>query len=444
MTRALVAFVLVVMGVAAAADAAYLEQRVQKEAAVALLGEDAFEATQLAKLLAADGATYDYFGWSVSVSGSLIVVGANGDDDKGSNSGSAYVFEKGADGAVTQLAKLTAADGWGGDNFGWSVAVSGSLIVVSAIYDDDKGSNSGSAYVFEKGADGAVTQLAKLTAADGAADDNFGWSVAVSGSLIVVGAIYDDDKGSNSGSAYVFEKGADGAVTQLAKLTAADGWGGDQFGYSVAVSGSLIVVSAIYDDDKGSASGAAYVFEKGADGAVTQLAKLTAADGAASDLFGFSVAVSGSLIVVSAKYDDDKGSNSGSAYVFQTNREDDVEEEADEEATGSGAADITATFDNVVDGLTFTTTVTKSSDGTYNVTAEQSNSTTTTAAFLGAAASAVMKSSVTRVGAPVVALAAVAAVAGVLFNKSRRRRSRVGADEETPLVEGTKYGAVHV
>ena len=164
-----------------------------------------------------------------------------------------------------------------------------------------------------------------------------------------------------------------------------------------------------------------------------------AEDGAAGDMFGNSVSVSGSLIVVGAFFDDDDGSYSGSVYVFQTNSE-----EADEEATGSGGADITATFDNVVDGLTFTTTVTKSSDGTYNVTAEQSNSTTTTAAFLGAAASAVMKSSVTRVGAPVVALAAVAAVAGVLFNKSRRRRSRVGADEETPLVEGTKYGAVHV
>ena len=152
------------MGVAAAADAAYLEQRVQKEAAVALLGEDAFEATQLAKLLAADGATYDYFGWSVSASGSLIVIGANEDDDNGGASGSAYVFEKGADGAVTQLAKLTLPDGAGTDYFGASVAVSGSLIVVSAYNDDDKGSNSGSAYVFEKGAGGAVTQLAKLTA----------------------------------------------------------------------------------------------------------------------------------------------------------------------------------------------------------------------------------------------------------------------------------------
>ena len=135
MTRALVAFVLVVMGVmgvAAAADAAYLEQRVQKEAAVALLGEDAFEATQLAKLLAADGAYQDNFGRTVSVSGSLIVVGAFFDDDKGPNSGSAYVFEKGADGVVTQLAKLTAADGWGGDQFGYSVAVSGSLILIGA------------------------------------------------------------------------------------------------------------------------------------------------------------------------------------------------------------------------------------------------------------------------------------------------------------------------
>ena len=207
------------------------------------------------------------------------------------------------------------------------------------------------------------------------------------------------------------------------------------------MSGSLIVVGAYDDDDKGSASGSAYVFEKGADGAVTQLAKLTAADGAASDYFGHSVAVSGSLIVVGAIYDDDKGSNSGSAYVFQTNRE-----EADEEATGSGAAfsETTMSFDGTMDGITFTTTVTKHGESNFTINTEQSNSTTPPAAFLGAAASTVMKSSVTRVGAPVVALAAVAAVAGVLFDKSRRRRSRVGADEETPLVEGTKYGAVHV
>jgi hypothetical protein len=149
--RALVAFVLVVMGVAAAADAAYLEQRVQKEAAVALLGEDAFEATQLAKLTAADGAASDSFGWSVAVSGSLIVVGAIYHPERSKYFGSAYVFEKGTDSAVTQVAKLTAADGAKFEGFGYSVAVSGSTIVGGA-HGDDADSRfwtSGVAYVFK-------------------------------------------------------------------------------------------------------------------------------------------------------------------------------------------------------------------------------------------------------------------------------------------------------
>jgi hypothetical protein len=148
------------------------------------------------------------------------------------------VFEKSDDGAWAQAAKLVAADAAAGDKFGISVSVSGSTIVVGADGDDDKGSSSGAAYVFEKSDDGAWAQAAKLVAADGAMNDEFGKSVSVSGSTIVVGAFQDDDDGADSGSAYVFEKSDDGEWAQAAKLVAADGAAGDYFGESVSVSGS--------------------------------------------------------------------------------------------------------------------------------------------------------------------------------------------------------------
>src|SRR5210317_1801977 len=252
------------------------------------------DGTQLAKITASDGAADDNFGDSVAIGSDRIVVGAYNDDDNGSNSGSAYIFD--LDG--TQLAKITASDGAGGDNFGSSVAVGSGRIVVGAKGDDDF---KGSAYIFDL--DG--TQLAKITASDGASSDYFGSSVAVGNGRIVVGAYQDDDNGSNSGSAYIFD--LDG--TQLAKITASDGAGGDNFGSSVAVGSGRIVVGAKGDDDF---KGSAYIFDL--DG--TQLAKITASDGASSDYFGSSVAVGNGRIVVGAYQDDDNGSNSGSAYIF--------------------------------------------------------------------------------------------------------------------------------
>uniref|UniRef100_UPI0040574A2F FG-GAP repeat protein n=1 Tax=Candidatus Electronema sp. TaxID=2698783 RepID=UPI0040574A2F len=274
--------------------------------------------SQQAKLTAADGAAYDHFGNSVAVSGDTAVIGADGDD---SVSGSAYVFVRAADGTWSQQTKLTAADGTVLDEFGSSVAMSGDTAVIGAYGDDDKGSWSGSAYVFVRAADGTWSQQAKLTAADGAADDEFGSSVAVSGNTAVIGAWLDDDKGDDSGSAYIFVR-AGGTWSQQAKLTAADGAADDYFGGSVAVSGDTAVIGAYGDDDKGTWTGSAYVFVRTADGSIwggiwwSQQAKLTAADGAAVDFFGISVAVSGDTALIGAPWDDDKGSESGSAYVF--------------------------------------------------------------------------------------------------------------------------------
>ena len=259
------------------------------------------DGTQLAKIKPSDGATDDYFGFSVAVGSGRIVAGSFFDDDNGSNSGSAYIFDLNG----TQLAKIKPSDGATDDYFGRSVAVGSGRIVVGAWGDDDNGSSSGSAYIFDL--DG--NQLTKIKSSDGASFDLFSYSsISVGSGRIVVGAHQDDDNGSQSGSAYIFD--LDG--TQLAKIKPSDGAGGDRFGFSVAVGSGRICVGAYLDDDNGSASGSAYIFDL--DG--TQLAKITASDGASSDYFGRSVAVGSGRIVIGAYGDDDTISGSGSAYVF--------------------------------------------------------------------------------------------------------------------------------
>ena len=98
------------------------------------------------KLVATDGATNDTFGTSVAVSadGSTVVVGATGDDDKGSNSGSAYIFTKQANGSYLQTQKLLASDGAASDYFGTSVAISNTSVVIGA----QNHLSKGAAYVY--------------------------------------------------------------------------------------------------------------------------------------------------------------------------------------------------------------------------------------------------------------------------------------------------------
>ena len=308
---------------------------------------------QVAKLTASDGSADARFGTSVAVDGDTMVIGIGYDDTE---PGSAYVFIR-QSGAWSQAAKLTASDGADQDWFGYSVAVEGKSVVVGSPYDDDNGSNSGSAYVFTKPGTGWTTTSnfsAKLTAYDGAVDDLFGFSVAVDGDTIVVGAYRDDDNGTNSGSAYVFTKLTDGWVTTstAAKLTASDAATNDQFGHSVAVDGDTIVVGAHGDDNNNmSTTGSAYVFTKPTDGWVTTstAAKLTASDAAANDEFAYSVAVDGDTIVVGAHGDDNNIAATGSAYVFS--------KPTDGWVTTSTAAKLTAPDAAARDNLGFSVAV---------------------------------------------------------------------------------------
>jgi hypothetical protein len=281
-------------------------------------------ATETAKLTASDGAAGDHLGTSAAVSGDTVVVGAPLNSGATAGQGSAYVFVKPGGGWVsaTETAKLTASDGALDDQLGHSVAVSDDTVVVGAWFDNvGPNANQGSAYVFVKPGGGWVsaTETAKLTASDGAGNDRFGQSVAASGDTAVVGAYFDDHAANaNQGSAYVFVKPGGGWVsaTETAKLTASDGAADDRLGQSVAVSGDTVVVGAYFDDVGTNANqGSAYVFVKpdGGWASGTETEKLTASDGAAGDLFGTSVAVSGETVVVGA---DGANGDRGAAYVF--------------------------------------------------------------------------------------------------------------------------------
>ncbi len=280
---------------------------------------------QQSKLMASDSNLGDFFGISASISGDYAIVGAYGDDDNGTESGSAYIFKRSdvaSDPNWYQQAKLTASDGASDDRFGAGsgVAIDGDYAIVGAWRGDGNEPNSGSAYIFKRDPNnGAWSEQSKLTAPDGVAEDRFGLTVSISGGYAIVGAWRADGNEPNSGCAYVFKRDGASWVEQV-KLTASDGVYWDHFGSSVSISGDYSIVGAPLDDDSGTNSGSAYVFK--CSGEVNdpnwyQQTKLIASDGAAKDDFGWSVSISADYVIVGAYGDDDNGDYAGSAYIFE-------------------------------------------------------------------------------------------------------------------------------
>lgn len=285
---------------------------------------------ELAKALAGDGASGDSYGVSVGISGNYAVVGAHMDDDKGTSSGAAYIlFYNGT--TWVQQKKIVPTDGAAGDLFGENVAIDGDLVIIGAREDDDRGTNSGSAYIYGRNVGGTNNWglVKKLIASvDGAAYDRFGLSVDIHNGYAAVGAPQDDDGSvGNKGSVYIFGQNTGGLGNwgQLQKRLATDGTFFDEFGSSVSLGSTggrtYLIAGAPKDDEAGtnSNSGAAFVFRDnmgGADG-WGQIKKLVPTDAAIDDNFGFSVAISGEHALVGANLEDNSGlSNNGSAYVF--------------------------------------------------------------------------------------------------------------------------------
>ena len=267
---------------------------------------------EAAKLKAVNGEANDYFGYTCSTDGDRAIVGAYGDDDRGANAGAAYVFRI-RNRKWTEEAKLVPLQATQNKQVGMAVAISGDFAWVGSRGDIERGPQTGSAYVFRRFRDGWV-QVGRFRSHEQGADDLFGLSVAVDGEWAVVGAHGDPKHGRNSGCIYVYRLVND-VWSFVRRLYPPKGNDADYYGFSVDISEERIVVGAFGDDTKGIRAGAAYVYTLGADGWKLEV-KLTAADGKKHDLFGHSVAVSGSAVVVGAHGNDTLGRFSGAAYVF--------------------------------------------------------------------------------------------------------------------------------
>ena len=283
------------------------------------------DTSQSAKLIPTSRREEQQFGHTVAVNGNTVMVGTPWDSD-GSylthKMGSVFHYEKPVTGwqqMDDQTERYTTYIQE--DNFGISIAMSGDILVVGPPYHDSYGiSNTGAVYIYKRNAvSGLYDQQAKLTLSSGVSE-GFGSSVAVSGDTVVVGASYHDANNNiNSGAVYLFQKPDTGwnDMNESVKFTALSGEEDDWFGDSVAIDGDTVIVGAHGDDDSGSTSGSAYLFEKPLTGwiTMTETIKFHASDGYAYNAFGRSVAIDKNSVVVGA------GNLNGAAYIFKITRQ---------------------------------------------------------------------------------------------------------------------------
>lgn len=272
--------------------------------------------TLVSTLIPADVASNDYFGISVSISVTHLVVGANRDDDIASDCGTAFIYARDT-GANTWslITKLVPSDGSAGDYFGISVGVDNDYAVVGSYRDDDNGFNSGSAYIYYKDQGGKDNwgQFQKIVQVDAEQQDLFGYSVDISSNYIIVGAFQkNSDNYLQEGAAYIFRKNSQDIWSQIKKIQPSDddsGHSAAHFGKSVSIRGDYAVVG--YEGNRGE-RGAADIFFKQQDWAWKN--KLTDSSGVIGDFLGFSVAVAHPHILLGSP---GEGTDRGRVIVYE-------------------------------------------------------------------------------------------------------------------------------
>ena len=247
----------------------------------------------------------DQFGQSVAIYNDLLVVGASEDTPNGDGSGAAYVFRRGSDPkSWTKVATLVADDGRVGDNFGWSVAIQGPVIAVGAQKrtEDSPGEREqGAVYIFDTE---TFTQQQKLLAGAtngtdglGGQGDFFGFSIALDLPTLVVGSPFNDNGIVESGgSVYTFNYDGTNFTQTQYIVTTEDTAERDFFGYSVAISSNTLVTTAIGDDGIGSA----YIYTTNDFVTWTQQQRITTRKGKKGDEVGRAVAIDGDVLVMGA------------------------------------------------------------------------------------------------------------------------------------------------
>ena len=270
---------------------------------------------QIMKLSAPDNPSGSSFGVSVSLDMDadppLALVGMDRDRENGIDSGSAYLFNAQTGAFIT---KFLDGDGQGGDLYGNSVCVYGGHVLIGALSNDANGSGAGLAFLYDAS---TSSFLGVLEPEVPGANTLFGCSVALSDTVALIGARREQSNGNSSGAAYLFDLSTGG---QLSNFAPPDNNTGDQFGYSVAVSGNIAAISAIATGDLGAASGSVYVYNISNPSVPVMVQKLLAPDGDGGDELGRDVDIeatdSGYRVVSGAWRAEPYGDDSGAAYVF--------------------------------------------------------------------------------------------------------------------------------
>ncbi len=268
-------------------------------------------------LILGGSAAFDEFGASIAVNGNTVVVGGRSADPSGvSGAGAAWIYERsGGTWSAAIVAKITASDKAADDQFSNSLVIENNTIVVGVQRSDPGGvSSAGAVYIFEKSGTWPLTETVKITASDKASTDQFGASVSISGNYLAVGADTEDTGGTNSGSVYIFEKSGTWPLTETQKVMASDSIFNGYFGQAVSIDGSRLAIGARGDNGD---IGAVYIFNRGANWAESQ--KIVASDAVAGDSFSyFSVALSGNVLFAGSSNADPAGvNNQGKAYIFE-------------------------------------------------------------------------------------------------------------------------------
>jgi hypothetical protein len=268
-----------------------------------------------AKLTADDASDFAHFGYAVGISGDRIVVGAREDQHRAPSAGAAYVFIRNGDRWI-QEARLDASAAIRKQQFGWSVAIDADRVLIGAIGDKVGSVDSGAAYVFARTYSGWEL-IDRLAPPDPKKEQRFGYAVSLQGNAAVVGAYRDSAGGYEAGAAYVYEANR-GRWSAGVKVLPSDSRASQYFGWSVAIDGDRLAVGAWYDGD-GSADplGSVYVFHKSGKRWVEEK-KLIANERTPMHLFGWAVAVSGSTVSVGARLDDEAAKQAGAVYLYKT------------------------------------------------------------------------------------------------------------------------------
>lgn len=261
-------------------------------------------------------AASDQFGYAVSISGTRVVVGAPFDDSSATNAGMAYVYDLSSANPTAPIAVLNNPNPDAGDGFGYAVGISGGMVVVGARYSDAGATSSGAVYVYDLNGTSPTAPIEVLNNPSPAAGDEFGGSIAISGTRVVVGAPMDDTGSADAGSAYVYDLGGVNPATPIVTINNAGGPASAYFASSVAISGTRVVIGAYLDDTGGMDSGSAYVYDVSGANPTTPIAVLSDPYPVENNFFGSAVGISGMRVVVGAFFDNTGAFDAGSAYVY--------------------------------------------------------------------------------------------------------------------------------